>query len=99
MLAAPKRAAPSEEVSPGSDQPGPISTVGAGSSAPAPSTGNQWARMVVPSNDVTSRSLVDPATGAAATGASRVAGSQARRSATAGAPAVVVDVPSDPPAA
>src|SRR5690606_21657340 len=48
--------------------PGPMSTVGA---SVAPSTGNQWARMVVPSNDVMSRSWVEPVTGAATTSVGR----------------------------
>ena len=45
---------PSTSTSPALAQPGPISTVGAGASAPA--TGNQWARMTVPSKLTTSQS-------------------------------------------
>src|SRR5689334_17299198 len=45
--------------SPAEPNPGPISTVGAAASPPA---GNQWARMVVPSKEVTSRSVHDSPT-------------------------------------
>ncbi len=53
-------------VSPGRPQPGPMSTVGAGAEADAPATGNQWARILVPSNEVTVQSLVLPDTAVAA---------------------------------
>ena len=43
-------------VSPAEPQPGPINTVGAGLSAEDPATGNQCARITVPSNEVMSQS-------------------------------------------
>ncbi len=52
--------------SPGWPQPGPFNTVGA-PFLPGWATGNQCARILVPSNDVTSESLVEPATGVACT--------------------------------
>jgi hypothetical protein len=42
-----------------------MSTVGAGAEAEAPATGNQWARILVPSNEVTVQSLVLPDTAVA----------------------------------
>ena len=59
----------STSVSPGRLHPGPMSTVGAGASAVAPSRGNQWARIRVPSKDSTSRSEVEPGTRVETTGA------------------------------
>ena len=56
-------------MSPESPQPGPISTVGAGWAELAPATGNQWARIFVPSNEVTVQSDGTPVTGVAWTGA------------------------------
>ena len=53
-------------VSPGRLQPGPMSTVGAGVAAEAPATGNQCARILVPSKEVTVQSLVLPDTAVAA---------------------------------
>ena len=64
MLAAPSRPVDPTLVSPAWPQPGPMRTTGAGSPSPAPSRGNQCARMRVPSNEVTSRSLGVPATSA-----------------------------------
>ncbi len=58
-------------VSPARPHPGPMSTVGC-EPAPAPGTywarGNQWARMIVPSNERTFQSDDEPATGVATTG-------------------------------
>jgi|SRR6516165_5728356 hypothetical protein len=45
-----------------------MSTVGFGAEAVASASGNQWNRIVVPSNEVRSWSLVEPATGVAVTG-------------------------------
>ena len=64
MGTAPRIPEPWVSVSPARLQPGPISTVGAAAaSAGGGSTGNQWTRIVVPSNEVTSQSLGKPATG------------------------------------
>src|SRR4051794_35069136 len=68
MLSAPSTPTASTLVSPGKPHPGPMRTVGFVVPAPAPSTGNQWARMTVPSNDAMSRSLGASATGTASTG-------------------------------
>ena len=68
ILNAPRRPAASTLVSPPEPHPGPIRIVGAGVSAAADGRGNQWARMIVPSNDGMSKSLVTPATGWALTG-------------------------------
>src|SRR5258708_32289364 len=59
---APDAAAAAVSVSPACPQPGPRSTVGSRCVADAPGAGNQWARILVPSNEVTSQSLATPAT-------------------------------------
>jgi hypothetical protein len=46
-----------------------MSTVGAGCWGVAPATGNQWARILVPSNEVMVQSEATPGTGVATTGA------------------------------
>ena len=81
MASAPSRLWPGVSlvsVSPGRLHPGPMRMVGWVADAPAvvpvsaadvaAASGNQWARMIVPSNDVMSQSLVDPGTGVAVTG-------------------------------
>ena len=62
-------AVPVTSVSPDRLQPGPISSVGAGCRRLAPATGNQWARICVPSNEVIVQSLGTSGDGAAVTGA------------------------------
>src|ERR1700677_1544484 len=57
---------PSVSVSPARLHPGPMRTVGA-LAPPGRSTGNQWARIWVPSNDVTFQSVGTPGTGVAFT--------------------------------
>ena len=60
--------------SPDEPKPGPLRMVGAGSS---PAAGNQWPRMIVPSKEVMSTSLADPATGWPATDGREAPWSQA----------------------
>ena len=67
MAIAPKMPEPWVSVSPDRLHPGPMRTVGNFWDEPG-WTGNQWARIVVPSNEVTFQSLGTPGTGVATTG-------------------------------
>src|SRR4051794_15233289 len=88
-------------VSPGEPQPGPMRTVGARWSAEASGRGNQWARMAVPSNEVTSTSEATPATAVATTGgaAGRVHAGRVHGGGGAGAGAASPGAPPEQPEA
>src|ERR1700676_1267354 len=64
MLNAPWMPACEVSVAPDAPHPGPIST-GGRTWPPADGSGNQWTRILVPSNDVTSTSDGDPLTAVA----------------------------------
>jgi hypothetical protein len=93
----PRIPCPVASVSPGRLHPGPISTDGrrrasavapdVGLEATVGTTGNQWARITVPSNDVMFQSVVDPATDEATRG---VAGTGRLQDSVVPIPAVVV---------
>src|SRR5689334_18936488 len=98
MSIAPSTPTESIVVSPARLQPGPIRTVGAGSAASAPGSGNQCALMTVPSKETTSTSTSEPATGVTSTGVVVAGGSQASATTVvdAAAASVVVVAPESP---